>query len=144
MNFVNEFQAATELVMREAQALSDSAVHQMQQAVQTPTAKRIALNIDVNAPVIFMPQHSTSPNALMFDLGHLGISNSFIVSEFPLSGSSFCSVKSIQTKLVDSVSVMVERIDVKLEDLRLSRGTVTELYVNYGGRIRCRIRFEKK
>ena len=56
-----------------AQAASDktkqAAVDVYEQAV------RIKLEVDVKAPVIILPQHSQSRNALMFDLGSLRVAN---------------------------------------------------------------------
>ena len=46
------------------------------QSLQT-TAARIRLRVELKAPVIIVPQSSTSTNALVVDLGHISISNRF-------------------------------------------------------------------
>ena len=38
-------------------------------------ASRLRLEVDLKAPVVILPQHSQSRNALMFDLGRLRIAN---------------------------------------------------------------------
>lgn len=80
---------------------SQDAVQNMQE-----TASRLSLSVDMNAPIIFMPQSSTSFNILMVDLGHLSVKNSF---EKPGQRSA------------NGVPAVLDKMNVTLTDLKVSR-----------------------
>ena len=42
---------------------------------------RILLDVQINAPLVIMPRHSTSVDMLIADLGHLELQNEFVVFE---------------------------------------------------------------
>ena len=67
---------------------------------------RIALKVTIEAPIVILPSHSQSTDCLIADLGRLNAKNDF----------TLC-------KRVDDSSeeVVVEKVDVDLQSLQLSR-----------------------
>lgn len=76
--------------------------------VNQPLPPRIALSVNLEAPVIYMPQNSNSRIALVFDLGRISIGNQFeVVPKTAVSD--------------DSMDVlMMDNMSVRLEDLKMS------------------------
>lgn len=75
LRFLDQFQAAKDKISEAGEKmaeLSKETVANLQE-----TASRIALCINMKAPLILIPQNSKSPNTLLVDLGKLDISNSF-------------------------------------------------------------------
>ena len=70
------------------------------------TASRVALDIKLKAPVIIVPQRSTSNNVLMADLGNLDIGNAF-----HLAGKTSPS----------GVPAVLDKMKIVLTALKLSR-----------------------
>ena len=67
---------------------------------------RIALKVTVEAPIVILPSHSQSTDCLIADLGRLNAKNDFT-----------------SLKHDDNVTqeVVVEKIDIDLQSLQLSR-----------------------
>uniref|UniRef100_A0A3B3WSN0 Vacuolar protein sorting 13 homolog C n=1 Tax=Poecilia mexicana TaxID=48701 RepID=A0A3B3WSN0_9TELE len=75
LNFSNNFQAAKE-------ALSSATTQAAEKAASSVLAQRtfrLSLDVWVKAPLIIIPQSSTSHNALVMDLGLITVGNSFSV-----------------------------------------------------------------
>jgi vacuolar protein sorting-associated protein 13A/C len=70
-------------------------------------APRIKLDINLKAPVIIVPQKSTSDNALVVDLGHLSVKNKFTIPA--------------QKKTNDGMPAVLDHMVVQLQELKLSR-----------------------
>ncbi|CAL8091327.1 unnamed protein product [Calicophoron daubneyi] len=119
VNFMNVFQVATDAVMNKVQEISTAAVQQVQDVVSNPTEFRLGLNVDVQAPVIYMPQHSFSGKALVVDLGRVTYLNHF---EFFVPGSIPVDCSSV----VPSPGLMIEHAAIELSDLRLSRAVLSD------------------
>ncbi|XP_031164574.1 vacuolar protein sorting-associated protein 13A isoform X1 [Sander lucioperca] len=104
--FINNFQEAKE-------ALAEVTVHAAEKAASgvkelAERSTRIALNVHFNAPVIFLPQSSSSSNVIVADLGLLSVKNQF--SKQPFKSDA---------KIPPVVDVMT----VKLTDLKMYRTT---------------------
>uniref|UniRef100_A0A8C9YYM9 Vacuolar protein sorting 13 homolog A n=1 Tax=Sander lucioperca TaxID=283035 RepID=A0A8C9YYM9_SANLU len=102
--FINNFQEAKE-------ALAEVTVHAAEKAASgvkelAERSTRIALNVHFNAPVIFLPQSSSSSNVIVADLGLLSVKNQF--SKQPFKSDA---------KIPPVVDVMT----VKLTDLKMYR-----------------------
>uniref|UniRef100_A0A665TGP5 Vacuolar protein sorting 13 homolog A n=1 Tax=Echeneis naucrates TaxID=173247 RepID=A0A665TGP5_ECHNA len=102
--FVNNFQEAKE-------ALAEVTVHAAEKAASgvkelAERSTRIALNIHFNAPVIFLPQSSSSSNVIVADLGLLSVKNRF--SKQPCKSDA-------------KIPPVVDIMTVRLTDLKLYR-----------------------
>ncbi|XP_023187859.1 vacuolar protein sorting-associated protein 13C isoform X5 [Xiphophorus maculatus] len=101
LNFSNNFQAAKE-------ALSSATAQAAEKAASSVLAQRtfrLSLDVRVKAPLIIVPQSSTSHNALVMDLGLITVGNSFSVlpaGERPLPA-------------------VIDNMTVQLSELHLSR-----------------------
>ncbi|XP_058492942.1 vacuolar protein sorting-associated protein 13A isoform X2 [Solea solea] len=109
--FINNFQEAKE-------ALAEVTVHAAEKAASgvkelAERSTRIALNVHFNAPVIFLPQSSTSSNVIVADLGLLSVKNSF--SKQPFKSDA-------------EIPPVVDIMAVRLTDLKMYRTT----YVDQG------------
>lgn len=61
-----------------AEVLSERTKEKIQDAIATVEIQpRISVEMDVSAPVIFLPQNSRSANSLVLDFGRLTFSNRF-------------------------------------------------------------------
>lgn len=69
---------------------------------------RISLSVHFNAPVIFLPQSSSSTNVIVADLGRLSVKNCFATQPF---------------KSDAKIPPVVDIMNVKLTDLKLYRTT---------------------
>jgi len=87
-----------------------------QDAVQNlqETASRISLQVVMNAPIVFMPQCSTSYNVLMVDLGHLAVKNLF---EKPGQRSS------------SGIPAVLEKMNVTLTAVKITRSVLSVVVV---------------
>ncbi|XP_068092806.1 intermembrane lipid transfer protein VPS13A [Hyperolius riggenbachi] len=106
--FINNFQAAKE-------ALTDATVHAAEKAASgvkelAQQSFRLALDINIKAPVVIVPQSSTSSNVLVADLGHINVKNQFSL---------------VAPKLRSNLPPVIDCMTVKLSDLKLYR-TVLE------------------
>lgn len=73
--FINNFQEAKE-------ALAEVTVHAAEKAATgvlelAEKSTRISLNVNVKAPVVFLPQSSVSTNVIVADLGLVTVKNHF-------------------------------------------------------------------
>lgn len=102
--FINNFQEAKE-------ALAEVTVHAAEKAASgvkglAERSTRIALNVHFNAPVIFLPQSSSSINVIVADLGRLSVKNRFDKKPF---------------KSDSKIPPVVDIMTVKLSDLKMYR-----------------------
>ncbi|XP_075454841.1 intermembrane lipid transfer protein VPS13A isoform X2 [Ascaphus truei] len=102
--FVNHFQAAKE-------ALTEATVHAAEKAATgvkelAQHSFRLALDINIKAPVVIVPQSSTSSNVLVADFGLITIKNQFFI----VTPKSHCSLPPV----IDSMTL-------KLRELKLYR-----------------------
>lgn len=72
-------------------------------------ATKISLNVDLRAPDIIVPVDSTSYHAIEVDLGHMALSNSFIVLEVKNEHGHPAVIDEMKMKLTD---MKVQRIQL--------------------------------
>lgn len=75
LNFLDHFQTAQERIKEASKAAAEAAKQNVVAAYEQAT--RIKLNIKIKAPIILVPVHSQSLEAIVIDLGNLKITNSF-------------------------------------------------------------------
>ncbi|XP_023200047.1 vacuolar protein sorting-associated protein 13A isoform X2 [Xiphophorus maculatus] len=104
--FINNFQEAKEALAEVTVQAAEKAASGVKELAERST--RIALDVHFNAPVIFLPQSSSSSNVIVADLGFLSIKNRFIKQPF----------KSDAT-----IPPVVDKMIMKLTDLKMYRTT---------------------
>ena len=101
---MDNFQAAKDKMQEAGQAAAQAGYEAVQSLQET--AARLGLDVQMKAPVIILPEKSTSLNSLMLDLGQLTVSN-----VFRLAGGRSSS----------GVPAILEDMKVVLTSLKLSR-----------------------
>ncbi|XP_050421691.1 intermembrane lipid transfer protein Vps13-like isoform X3 [Adelges cooleyi] len=104
LDFINHFKSS-KMAIYEASA---AAVATAKMNLKSVT--RIALNINLKAPVLIVPQNSNTLEALCLDLGYLSIKNSFIMVHI---GS-------------DHIPAIIDQLNLNLKDLKISRVKLNE------------------
>ena len=102
--FLDNFQAAKDKMSEAGSAVAESAVEAAQQFQQR--ASRVGLRIQLKAPLILIPQNSTSHNALLVDLGNISVTNTFSVGS-EVDGQGLPAV--------------LDNMNIQLTDLKLAR-----------------------
>ncbi|KAF1393337.1 hypothetical protein PFLUV_G00038030 [Perca fluviatilis] len=105
--FIDNFQTAKEALSAATAQAAEKAASSVRGFAQK--SFRLSMDIRLKAPLIIIPQSSSSQNALVMDLGLITVGNSF--SLLPAEGFS--------------LPVVVDKMDVKLTQLKLSRTTLT-------------------
>uniref|UniRef100_A0A6Q2WPX1 Vacuolar protein sorting 13 homolog C n=1 Tax=Esox lucius TaxID=8010 RepID=A0A6Q2WPX1_ESOLU len=103
LNFSNNFQTAKEAVSAATVQAAERAASSVRDFAQK--SFRVSMDIRLKAPLIIIPQSSTSHNALEVDLGLITVGNSF--SLLPVDG---CPLPAV-----------IDHMDVQLTQLKLSR-----------------------
>jgi len=103
---VNQFQVAKDGMIAAGSAAADRATAAAQDILSR--ASRVSLQVELNAPVIIIPQNSHSSNAVVVDLGQLNVSNGL-----QLTGAG--------QKSVDGLPPLLDLMKVELDKLTLSR-----------------------
>ena len=80
---MQQFQFALETVKEAGRAAADRAVMITKEFTQK--APRIQLDIQLQAPIVVVPQHSRSDNAIVADLGNISLANSFRIVDGKVS-----------------------------------------------------------
>uniref|UniRef100_A0A672URH3 Vacuolar protein sorting 13 homolog C n=1 Tax=Strigops habroptila TaxID=2489341 RepID=A0A672URH3_STRHB len=111
LNFLNNFQAAQEALTAVTVQAAEMAASSMKDFAKK--SFRLLMDVNLKAPVIVVPESSTSSNALIADLGLIRVQN-----EFKLVSSD----ESLLPPVIDNM-------DVQLTHLKLSR-TVIEFILN--------------
>ncbi|XP_042337667.1 vacuolar protein sorting-associated protein 13C-like, partial [Plectropomus leopardus] len=101
--FVDNFQTAKEALSAATAQAAEKAASSVRGFAQK--SFRLSMDIRLKAPLIVVPQSSSSENAVVVDLGLITVANSF--SLLPVDGFSLPAV--------------VEKMDVRLTQLKLSR-----------------------
>lgn len=101
--FVDNFQTAKEALSAATAQAAEKAASSVRGFAQK--SFRLSMDIKLKAPLIIIPQSSTSHNAVLVDLGLIKVGNSFSL----LQAEGF------------SLPAVVENMDVKLTQLKLSR-----------------------
>ncbi|CAJ1049975.1 vacuolar protein sorting-associated protein 13C isoform X3 [Xyrichtys novacula] len=106
--FIDNFQTAKEALSAATAQAAEKAASSVRGFAQK--SFRLSMDIKLKAPLIIVPQSSTSQNAVVVDLGLITVANSF--SLLPADGFPLPAV--------------VEKMDVKLTQLKLSRTTLKQ------------------
>lgn len=101
--FVDNFQMAKEALTTATAQAAEKAASSVRDFAQK--SFRLSMDIRMKAPLIIIPQSSTSNNALVIDLGLITVGNSF----------------SLQSAEGFSLPAVLEKMDVKLTQLKLCR-----------------------
>lgn len=104
--FINNFQEAKEALAEVTVQAAEKAASGVKELAERST--RISLSVHFNAPVIFLPQSSSSTNVIVADLGRLSVKNCFATQPF---------------KSDAKIPPVVDIMNVKLTDLKLYRTT---------------------
>uniref|UniRef100_A0A673CK23 Vacuolar protein sorting 13 homolog A n=1 Tax=Sphaeramia orbicularis TaxID=375764 RepID=A0A673CK23_9TELE len=102
--FINNFQEAKEALAEVTVQAAEKAASGVKELAERST--RISLNVHFNAPIILLPQSSSSTNVIVADLGLLSVKNRFAKQPF-----------KIDVKIPPVVDIMT----VKLTDLKMYR-----------------------
>ncbi|KAL9987728.1 hypothetical protein ACROYT_G002079 [Oculina patagonica] len=111
LNFLNKFQQAKDAMEYARKSAAESATATIQ-SLQTQSS-RISLSVSIQAPLIVIPVSSNSSDALVANLGHLSVSNTFNLAhdgEDP-DGSD---------------AVVVDNMVVELSSVQLLRAVMTD------------------
>uniref|UniRef100_A0A673N380 Vacuolar protein sorting-associated protein 13C-like n=1 Tax=Sinocyclocheilus rhinocerous TaxID=307959 RepID=A0A673N380_9TELE len=103
LNFSNNFQAAKEAVSAATAQAAEKAASSVRDFAQK--SFRLAMDIRLKAPLIIIPQSSTSHNAVEADLGLITVGNSF-------------SLLAVEGRPLPAV---IDNMDIQLTQLKLSR-----------------------
>lgn len=77
--FIDNFSAAKDAVIDASSAAASAAKENVEQAYSAAT--RILLDIELNAPIVFIPRNERSDHAILANLGRLSIKNKFVKQE---------------------------------------------------------------
>lgn len=121
LNFLDNFQTAQERIKEASIAAAEAAKQNVVAAYEQAT--RIKMDIKIKAPIVIVPVHSKSLEAIVVDLGNLKITNQI----------NNLNVKSEHGPAVID-SMQVELSDVKLSKivLRTTEDTDTTLTSRFG------------
>lgn len=100
--FINNFQEAKEALAEVTVQAAEKAACGVKELAERST--RIALNVHFNAPIIFLPQSSSSTNVIVADLGFLSVKNHFVKQKFK-----------------SEIPPVVDIMTVRLTDLKMYR-----------------------
>ncbi|XP_061103082.1 intermembrane lipid transfer protein VPS13C isoform X2 [Conger conger] len=103
LNFTNNFQTAKEALTAATAQAAEKAASSVRDFAQK--SFRLSMDVRLKAPLIIIPQSSTSLNALEADLGLITVGNSF--SLLPVEGRPLPAV--------------IDEMDIQLTQLKLSR-----------------------
>ncbi|XP_068995248.1 intermembrane lipid transfer protein VPS13A isoform X2 [Embiotoca jacksoni] len=109
--FINNFQEAKGALAEVTVQAAEKAASGVKELAER--SARFSLNVHFNAPIIFLPQSSSSSNVIVADLGLLSVKNCF--AKQPFTSDS-------------KIPPVVDKMIVRLTDLKLYRST----YVNEG------------
>lgn len=101
--FVDNFQTAKEALTAATSQAAEKAASSVRDFARK--SFRVSMDVRLKAPLVIIPQSSTSHNAVLVDLGLITVGNSFSL----LLTEGF------------SLPAVVEKMDVKLTQLKLSR-----------------------
>ncbi|XP_047435908.1 vacuolar protein sorting-associated protein 13C isoform X3 [Mugil cephalus] len=104
--FIDNFQTAKEALSSATAQAAEKAASSVRDFAQK--SFRLSMDVRLKAPLIIIPQSSTSQNAVVVDLGLITVGNSF----------------SLQPAEGFPLPAVVEKMDVRLTQLKLSRTTL--------------------
>lgn len=102
--FINNFQAAKEAVTEATVQAAEKAATGVKELAQR--CSRMALDVNIKAPVVIVPQSAVSTNVLVADFGRITVRNKFFIAK---------------TKLRCALPPVVDSMTVNLSELKLYR-----------------------
>uniref|UniRef100_A0A8C0HS82 Vacuolar protein sorting 13 homolog A n=1 Tax=Buteo japonicus TaxID=224669 RepID=A0A8C0HS82_9AVES len=102
--FINNFQAAKEALTEATVQAAEKAATGVKELAER--SSRLALDINIKAPVVIVPQSAMSANVLVADLGLITVKNQFFIAK---------------TKTRYNLPPVVDSMTVKLSELKLYR-----------------------
>ncbi|NXV08404.1 VP13A protein, partial [Cettia cetti] len=102
--FINNFQAAKEALTEATVRTAEKAATGVKELAER--SSRLALDINIKAPVVIIPQSAMSANVLVADLGLITVKNQFFIAK---------------TKARCSLPPVIDSMTVKLSELKLYR-----------------------
>lgn len=102
--FINNFQTAKDAVAEATAQAAEKAASGVMELAERST--RISLDIDVKAPVVFLPQSSVSRNVIAADFGLVTVQNHFYM---------------VQSKTHTKIPPIIDVMKVGLSDLKMYR-----------------------
>uniref|UniRef100_A0A669QMQ5 Vacuolar protein sorting 13 homolog A n=1 Tax=Phasianus colchicus TaxID=9054 RepID=A0A669QMQ5_PHACC len=102
--FINNFQAAKEALTEATVQAAEKAATGVKELAER--SSRLALDINIKAPVVIIPQSAVSANVLVADLGLITIKNRFFIAK---------------TKTRYNLPPVIDSMTVKLSELKLYR-----------------------
>ncbi|XP_030592859.1 intermembrane lipid transfer protein VPS13A isoform X2 [Archocentrus centrarchus] len=109
LEFINNFQEAKEALAEVTVQAAEKAASGVKELAERST--RIALDVHFNAPIIFLPQSSSSSNVIVADLGLLSVKNHFAKQP--------CKTDA-------KIPPVVDIMTVKLTNLKMYRATYAD------------------
>ncbi|KAM3927460.1 intermembrane lipid transfer protein VPS13C isoform 2-T2 [Leptodactylus fuscus] len=108
LNFLNTFQTAKQAVSSATAQAAEKAAYSMKDFAQK--SFRLSMDINLKAPVIYVPQSSTSTNVVIADLGLIKVQNKF----------------SLVPEVNSPLPPVIDKMDIQLTELKLSRTIIQE------------------
>uniref|UniRef100_A0A6J0T466 Intermembrane lipid transfer protein VPS13A isoform X2 n=1 Tax=Pogona vitticeps TaxID=103695 RepID=A0A6J0T466_9SAUR len=105
--FVNNFQTAKEAITEATVQAAEKAATGVKELAQQ--SSRMALDINIKAPVVIIPQSAISTDVLVADFGLITVKNEFLL---------------VKTKLRYNVPPILDSMHVKLSELKLYRSSI--------------------
>ncbi|NXA51596.1 VP13A protein, partial [Nothocercus julius] len=102
--FINNFQAAKEAVTEATVQAAEKAATGVKELAER--SSRLALDINIKAPVVIVPQSAMSANVLVADLGLITVKNRFVIAK---------------TKTRYTLPPVIDSMTVRLSELKLYR-----------------------
>uniref|UniRef100_A0A8C3E5Z7 Vacuolar protein sorting 13 homolog A n=1 Tax=Corvus moneduloides TaxID=1196302 RepID=A0A8C3E5Z7_CORMO len=102
--FINNFQAAKEALTEATVQAAEKAATGVKELAER--SSRLALDINIKAPVVIVPQSAMSANVLVADLGLITVKNQFFIAK---------------TKTRYNLPPVIDSMTVKLSELKLYR-----------------------
>lgn len=112
LNFLDHFQTAQERIKEASIAAAEAAKQNVVAAYELAT--RVKMNIKIKAPIILVPVHSRSLEAIVIDLGNLTITN--LINNLSVKG--------------DHGPAVIDEMKIELSDVKLSKVVLREHDMN--------------
>lgn len=103
LNFLDNFQTAQDKIKEASKAAAEAAKQNVVAAYEQAT--RIKMNLKIKAPIILVPVHCRSLEAIVIDLGNLKITN---------------QINNLDVKS-DHGTAVIDEMKVELSDVKLSK-----------------------
>lgn len=103
---MNKFQTAQDTIIEASAAAAQTAKQNMQDVYTKAT--KIALNIDLKAPDVVIPVDSKSYEAILLDMGHISLTNAFLVLDIKNDLDHKAVIDEMKMKLTNFKLIRIE------------------------------------